>query len=382
MPVLFSIGFRPFFLGAAWLAPILLLVWLGFLAGHVLPPAGMVPVYWHAHELLFGFTGAVIAGFCLTAVGNWTGLRPIGPHGLAALFGLWTAARLALLTPMAVPPVLIAALDLAFFPALALVMGRVLWRAGNRRNYVFVPLLLAFTALNAAFHADWLGLAPGLAYPALSLTVWLVALLLAFMGGRVIPFFTSRRLPRVHIPPRPRLAWAATLATAAIPLAWLVDGRGALLAGILLTAAVLTFARWLTWQPWRTLGEPMLWVLHAGYGFLPVGFALQAASLLGPGTPWSAGVHALTTGALGLLALGMMARVALGHTGRPMRAPGPVVAAFVLLLAGALLRLAAYTPLPTASLQALGGLAWALAFLTYAVSYLPILIRPRADAIA
>lgn len=378
---LFTIGFRPFFLGAAWLAPVLLLAWLGHLAGHVPVAGGMVPVYWHAHELLFGFTSAVIAGFCLTAVDNWTGLRPLGPGGLIALFVLWLAARLTLLAPGAFPPTLVAALDLAFLPAVAVVMARVLWRAGNRRNYVFVPLLLAFTALNAAFHADWLGLAPGLAYPALTLTVWLVTLLLAFMGGRVIPFFTERRIAAVRITPRPWLAWGATLTTLAVPLTWLATGRSAALAAVLIVASVLLLVRALTWQPWRTLREPMLWVLHAGYLCLPLGFGLQAASLLGAGVPWSAGVHALTAGALSLLTLGMMARVALGHTGRPMVAPTPVVAAFLLLLAGLALRLAAYAG-PTAELQAAAGIAWALAFATYAVTYTPILLRPRADALA
>lgn len=375
---LLSVGFRPFFLGASWLAVLWMLAWVGFLLYGTPGPGPLPPILWHAHEMLFGFTVAVIAGFVLTAVQNWTGRRSTTPRSLAALAMLWLAARLGFLFAGIVPLWLTSLLDLAFLPVLAVMMARVLVPAGNRRNYAFLPLFAAFTALNAAMHLEFHGLVNGWAAAASDLAVWLITVLLVFMGGRVIPFFTDNRLAGIKPLQWPVLNWTSTLMTLAVLPVYLVAGRGPLLAAVLVFAAVATLVRLLAWQPWATRREPLLWILHLGYLWIPVGLALQGAHLAGAALPWSAGVHMLMVGAMGSLCLGMMARVALGHSGRPLAAHPLVVSAFTLVTLAAASRLAVAVATVPAWVTGLAGLAWALAFLLYALVYTPILLRPRA----
>ncbi len=375
---LFSIGFRPFFLAAAWMAVLWMGAWTGFLLAGVPSPGSIPPLLWHGHEMLFGFTAAVIAGFLLTAVQNWTGLRSVTPAQLAGLAALWFSARLGFLFPELLPLWLTSVLDLAFLPMLAVVMARVLLKAGNRRNYAFIPLLAALTLLNGAVHLELHGLLAGIASWSIDVSILLITVLLVFMGGRVIPFFTERRLPAVNPRQWPWLNWSSTLSVLGVALVFLIVGRDPALAPILIIAGTLTLARLLAWRPWRVLREPLLWILHLGYAWIPVGLGLQAAHLLGVGLPWSAGVHALMVGAMSTLCLGMMARVALGHSGREMVAPQPVVVGFVLISVAALGRVLISLPVGPGWLLGASGLLWSAAFLLYAIAYTPILMRPRA----
>ncbi|AGA33438.1 NnrS protein involved in response to NO [Thioalkalivibrio nitratireducens DSM 14787] len=318
---LFSIGFRPFFLAAGWFGAAWVLLWVSFLLKGSPSLGSLHPILWHGHEMLYGLAAAVIAGFLLTASQNWTGLTSTTPASLGALFAVWTLARLGFLFPDWIPLWLTSVADLAFFPLLALIVARVLWRARNRNNYLLVPLLLAFAALNLAIHLDFHGLLPGIGMPALHLTVYLVTGLLVFMGGRVIPYFTERRLPELRVRRWPAVDWATLLATFAILPGYLWLGRDPVLAPLLLAAAVLNLVRLVAWRPWGTAGVPLLWILHVSYFWIPVGFLLQGLHLLGAPVPWSIGIHALMVGALGGLILGMMSRVSLGHTGRPLEPP-------------------------------------------------------------
>lgn len=377
---LFSAGFRPLFLGAAWYAALAVAMWTVFLTTGRAGPGALHPLLWHGHEMLFGFAGAVIAGFLLTAVGNWTGRPAATPGMLAGLTMLWLSARIGFLFPDLVPLSLTSVLDLAFLPVLTIMMARVLVASRNRRNYAFVPILLALTGLNAAIHLELHRFAPGLGFVAMQLSVWLISVLLVFMGGRVIPFFTERRLPTAGPRQWRWLNWTSTLATLAVIPAYLLLGRGTALAYLLLAAGVLTLARGLAWRPWRSRGVPLLWILHLGYLWIPVGLALQGAHLLGAPVGWSAGVHALTVGALGSLTLGMMARVALGHSGRELVASGPVVAAFVLVSLAALTRLAMTLPGAADWLLVASALCWGMAFGLYGACYTPILFAPRRTA--
>ncbi|WP_006747630.1 NnrS family protein [Thioalkalivibrio paradoxus] len=374
---LFSIGFRPFFLAAGWLAAAWVLIWVTFLLRGSPSLGSLHPILWHGHEMVFGLAAAVIAGFLLTAVQNWTGLTSTTPASLGVLFATWVLARLGFLFPDAIPLWLTSIADLAFFPLLAGMMARVLWRARNRNNYLLVPLLLAFAVLNLAIHLDLHGVRPGIGIPALHLTVYLVTLLLVFMGGRVIPFFTERRLPDLGVRRWPVLDWATLLVTLAILPGYLWLGRDPALAPLLLAAAALNLIRLLAWRPWGTLTVPLLWILHVSYFWIPVGFLLQGIHLLGAPVSWSIGIHALMVGAMGGLILGMMARVSLGHTGRPLEAPAVITVAFLLIVLAAAARVA-MAVFPVAGwLLLLTGLLWSAAFALFALYSTPVLLAPR-----
>jgi uncharacterized protein involved in response to NO len=375
----FSMGFRPFFLAAGWFSAVWIVIWVAYLLKGAPSLGAHHPILWHGHEMLFGFGAAVIAGFLLTASQNWTGLQTSTPVTLAGLFLLWLAARLGFLFPGIVPLWLTSVVDLAFFPLLAWMLARVLFAARNRNNYILLPVLASFALLNLAIHLELHGLARGTGMPALQGTVYLVAVLLVFMGGRVIPYFTGRRLPSLSVRQWPWLDWTTLAVTLAVLPAFLWWGKSAALAPLLLAAAVLNLLRLLAWKPWGTLRVPLLWVLHVGYLWLPVGFALQGAHLLGAPVPWSSGVHALMVGALGGLTIGMMARVSLGHTGRSLEAHPVIALSFALVALAATARLA-MTFFPVAGwLLIATAVLWATAFAIFAAYYTPILLAPRRN---
>lgn len=377
---LFSIGFRPFFLGASWLAVLWMALWISFLLWDTPSYNAIPPILWHGHEMLFGFAIAVIAGFLLTAMQNWTGLKLVTPVQLASLALLWLAARLAFAFSDSIPLWLISILDLSFLPYLCLIVSRTLIRAENKRNYSFIALLSAFWALNVMMHLELNRLVSGIAYMTLDIAVLLATTLLVFMGGRIIPFFTASRLPATAPRQWSWLNWASTLSTLLLIPAYAVVGRGTALIPLLLLAAILTAVRLMAWKPWRVFGEPMLWILHLGYAWIPVGLIILAANLLGAEFPWSAGVHALMVGAMSSLILGMMARVALGHTGRPIAASNNVIIAFLLITISAVTRVAAGLATEPQWALSAAALLWCLAFLIYAIEYTPILLHRRVDA--
>ncbi len=376
---LFSIGFRPFFLAAGWFAALWVLLWVSHLFTGTPSLGSLHPILWHGHEMLFGFAAAVIAGFTLTAAQNWTGLATTTPARLAALVGLWCLARLGFLFPEFIPLGLTSLVDLSFFPLLTLLIARVVLQAGNRNNYVLIAVLAGFALLNLAMHLEFHGRLLGIGMPALQATVYLATLLLVFMGGRVTPSFTRGRLPDLRVQQWPWLDWSTLLVTFVVVPGYFWLGQDPLLAPLLLLAAGLNLIRVLAWRPWGTWRVPLLWVLHMSYSWIPIGFGLQAAHLLGAPVSWSIGVHALMIGALGGLTLGMMARVALGHTGRPLKAHPMITMGFVLLTLAAVTRLGMdVTPLWGALLLA-SGLLWAGAFGVFAAFYTPILLAPRKN---
>lgn len=380
----FALGFRPFFLGAGVAAVTLMGAWLAILAGSLAPPGYYLGTTWHAHEMLFGYVGAVIAGFLLTAVRNWTGMpTPTGVR-LAALVGIWLAARLAPF--LALPGVLIAALDLAFFPLLALALVRPLWRGDNRANRVFLALFVGMTLAASLVHLEALGFTAATARLGDRLMLDLAVLTLLIVAGRVMPFFTERAVAGSR--PRTRrwvevatfaLAVALTLAHLA---AGLVGAGGvgllvAVLAGGLAMVQALRLWGWHHAGAWR---NPMLAVLYAGYLWLVLGLALDALAGLGWLPPFPA-LHALTAGAFGVFTLGMMARVTLGHTGREVRGETLTTVAFVLINAAALARV--LPPLIDSGAYAtwlpISGALWILAFGVFLWVYAPMLLRPRID---
>ena len=375
---LLRLGFRPFYLAAAAYAAVAVPVWVAVLLGWLRWPGAVAPLLWHAHEMIYGFAVAVIVGFLLTAGKAWTTLAtPRGP-ALAALVLLWLAARLA---AVVAPPAVFALLDLALLPAVAAVLARVLWRAGNRRNLPLVGLLLALALVNAFFHAaaaGWLPLDPR---QPLHAALALVVMIECVMAGRVIPGFTMAATPGLKLAVPRHLAPAALAATAAALLGWVVAPHSAVTGVLLGAAALLQAALLWHWRPWRTRHRPILWVLHVAYAWIPLGLALLAlVALSSPG--WiaaSTGIHALAVGATGVLIIGMMTRTARGHTGRPLQASRGEVAAYGLVIAAAVLRVG----LPLVGLAVAGwvaaAVAWSAAFVVYLTIFGTWLAQPRFD---
>lgn len=377
---LFQLGFRPFFLLAGLWSAIGLTLWIGALLWGWGLPVYYTPMIWHAHEMLFGFAAAVVIGFLLTAARNWTGLETLKGAPLALLAGLWVAGRA---TPfLALPPLAIAIVELAFLPAAALAIAIPIVQARQRHNLVFAPLLLALFGADLLVHLDRLGVTTSTATTGLDLAVWLLVFLMALMGGRVIPFFIERGLGLTDpIPARRGLAGASLAAIAATAAADLADAPAAATALAAFVSALALSWRLARWHRQGVWGNPMLWVLYVGYAWLAIGLVLTALSAVNASAP-QAGTHAFTAGALGTLTLGMMARVSLGHTGRQIAADGVLKAAFGLVSAAALVRVIGPLSLPPGAQMislAVAAALWTGAFGLFFVRFLPILLTPRAD---
>jgi uncharacterized protein involved in response to NO len=379
---LLALGFRPFFLAAGIAAVLSLLLWLAVLFGLLAPPRYLPGTNWHAHEMLFGYTAAVIAGFLLTATRNWSGMPTASGGLLAALVGLWLAARVA--PWLGAPAALIAALDIAFFPALALSLWRPLWQGPNPTNRLFLAVFAGFTLASLLVNLDGAGLAPGLAARGHRLMLDLVVVVMLLVGGRVMPFFTRAGLDNakpVTRPPLEALTFAAALAMLALHLALPASPIARALAGAAAIAAgLLQLARLAGWHDPRVWTRPMLAVLYAGFLWLSAGLILDGLAAFGLLAP-SIAIHVVTTGAIGVLTLGMMARVTLGHTGRAMQASRLTVVAFVLVNIAALLRSPAALIAPDQYRDWLlaAGLCWIGAFALFTAVYGPMLAAPRVD---
>ncbi len=373
-------GFRPFFLVAGAFAAAIVPIWLLALAGVVRVDAYFEATRWHAHEMVFGFGCAVIAGFLLTAAANWTGRETLTGAPLLGLAALWCGARIALVTP-GFPRWAAAVVDLAFLPAVALAIGRPLVEKKQRRNYVMLAVLLALWGANAATHLDVLGAGPDGSRRGVVLGVDLVVLLIVVVAGRIFPMFTRNATGVASIRSHPRLDAAAVGAMSLVTIADALAAGGALTALACAAAALFAAARAVHWGTRHVWRDPLVWILHVGYAWVPIGLALRVASYWTPSLPASLATHALTVGAIGGVTLGMMARVSLGHTGRLLVAGRPVFAAFVLVTAAAVARV--LVPLldmgsyPTALLVS-GGL-WAASFALFTVAYAGVLVRPRID---
>ncbi|MEX0900360.1 MAG: NnrS family protein [Gammaproteobacteria bacterium] len=363
---LFSDGFRPFFLAASGFAVFHVIAWVAFLTGSGQGAVGWSPLVWHGHEMVFGFAAALIAGFLLTAVGNWTGRLVAGPRLIAGLAVLWLVPRIGLVWPVLPMPV-VEVLAAAFFPALTLVVAVPILATRNRRNYPVLAILTALSLAGVAVHL-W----PSVAF--LRAAIDVVMILLVFIGARVIPFFTGRGLPTLGVKDNAQLGHVSVAAVIAAVIAGWLAPTAAWPGWVAVAAALLLAARMTYWKPWGTLGVPLLWILHVGYLWIVIALALRATPF-----PPAATLHALTMGALGSLAIGMMTRVALGHSGRPLRADGWMVTAFVLIATAVVPRLI-YPLLPfNAGRLALvvAAALWVAGFLVYFVRFVPVMFTRR-----
>ncbi len=378
-----SIGFRPFYLGAALWAVLAVPLWYGAYArGLTLHPVLPLPA-WHAHEMVFGFAPAVIVGFLLTAVRNWTGLHTPSGTALAGLFALWAAARVLLLSG---PAVLAVAVDLAFLPLAALSLAIPLWRSGNWRNAFVVPLLLLLGALSLAHHGAYGGwMDPFWATRAPTVALDLVALLMAVIGGRVIPAFSANAVPGL-VPRRWRLVEAAALGLLGCIIVIDATDLGrhlpmALLRALFLTAALVHLVRLAGWQPWATRHDPLLLALPLAYLWLPVHLLLRGVLDGAGGQMVPLAIHAISVGAMAGLMLAMMTRSALGHTGRALKAGPAELVMFAAIHLAALARVAGPLVWPGAYIGWIGlsTLLWMVAFAAFVGRYTPIVMRPRLD---
>ena len=379
-PALFGFGFRPFFLfGALW-AAVAMFLWIMALSGALDLPTRFDPVSWHAHEFLFGYLGAVLAGFLLTAVPNWTGRLPLVGWPLAALFALWGAGRAAVLVSALLPPGIAAVIDLAFPLVLGATILREIVAGRNWRNLMVLGLLAVFTLANAIFHleaargeyaAQGMGLRLGLAT---------AIMMIGVIGGRIIPSFTRNWLAREGLdarptPPMQRFDKAVLLASIAALLLWVFLPFDTITAAALLALGLLHLVRLSRWQGHQTGAEPLVWVLHLSYAFIPLGaVGLGIAGLTGGGGS-AAAQHLWMAGAIGSMTLAVMTRATLGHTGQPLLADRATLAIYLSLFGAVAARLGAEL-LPM--LTHVSGLLWLFAFGGFALVYGPLLLRTNA----
>ena len=386
----FSYGFRPFFLGAAAYAVFAMLLWIGWIASvagglpqNWLPVAGS-PFAWHAHEIVFGFAAAAIGGFLLTAVPNWTGALPLSGPPLVVLFAVWVAGRIAMGLSGLVPYTLVMIVDGAFLPLLGAFAAVQLFTRPAARNLVFLAMIVAMMVSNIFSHlgnAGYLNVDPMAAIRAAML---IVIVMIAVIGGRIIPAFTHNWLngQRPPVPMPRRVFWLDMTALVSLVVFVLFDaiGAGWVLVGTAASvAAIANGARLVLWRGFATRAEPIVWVLHVGYGWIVIGLVLAALSAFTNDVPAAVVSHAFGTGAIGTMILAVMSRASLGHTGRRLVAPRAIVATYYLVTLAAVLRVVApllpselYSPMLLAA-----GLAWAASFLAFTLVYAPILTTPR-----
>lgn len=373
---LWELGFRPFYLLASAFAALSIPLWALQFSG-LLGHAYLAGAIWHAHEMVFGFTLAVVVGFLFTAGRNWTNQTTPTGAMLAALAALWLAARLLVLTPFGLAA---AAANVAFPLAAAVALAVPFYKARNRRNYFFVGLLFLMATASAGVHLGQLGVVGVPPWAGVQLALDVVLLIVGVMTGRVIPMFTNNGVPGAAAVRRPwveRFALASILVVSIADVAQLHGPAAAALASV---AAASHTVRWLLWQPWKTRKVPLVWVLHVAYAWIPVHFVLRALAEMDV-VPASLATHALTVGALGGLIMGMMTRTARGHTARPLRAGRVETTCFVLVTLAALARVGGPLLVPEQTIGAilLSAALWSSAFGLYAVCYWPILTRPRLD---
>lgn len=386
-PALLTYGFRPFFLGAALWAAIGMALWVPMLSGLLTLPTAFDPVSWHAHEFLFGYLSAAVAGFLLTAVPNWTGRLPIVGWPLGGLFALWAAGRIFVMFSAYLPPLVVALADLAMPMTLAAVIMREIVAGKSWHNLIVLGMLTVLATGNAVFHWEAAqGVFPAQGY-GFRIGLGAALMMIAVIGGRIVPSFTRNWLVRRgggRLPAQPMLGFdkVALVALFAALLLWAAAPHS-LAAGLALTlAGALHLARLARWAGDRTGAEPLVWVLHAGYTFLPLGALAMGLAALAPGALGAAAAqHLWMAGAVGLMTLAVMTRATLGHTGQDLSAGRGTATLYLALIAAVVARLSAgIWPGQADWMHVLAGIAWLVAFGGFAVLYGPLLVqhRPRS----
>lgn len=377
---LFDLGFRPFFLAAALFAVLLPVVWIFVLMGYLSLPAYYGEVGWHAHEMLFAYAAAVVAGFLLTAASNWVGSPILKGKPLAALLGLWVLARLLPLVAF-VPPWCVALVDVLFLPVLALCLLRPIFKIKQWRNIAFPILVFVMAVGNALVHAEALAISEGTAATGLTIGLYVVLFVIALMAGRVVPFFVERGAEGAKTRKWKLVEVLSLLSVGLLGLSEIFAPGSTLSLWLAIIAACAHSVRWFGWLSLAAFRVSLLWVLLGGYFWFVLGLVLLVVAGLTE-VPKSLAIHAFTAGGIGVLTLGMMARVSLGHTGRLLKVSALITWAFALINAAVAIRvfLPMFNVLAYEAVLAVATSLWVLAFTLFLVIYTPILIRPRVDS--
>lgn len=376
-PIILRQGFRIFFLAAAIWAAQAMAVFIAMLSGVDVVSPAFDAVDWHIHELLFGYTGAVIAGFLLTAVPNWTRRLPVSGWRLLLLFLLWLAGRIAVAVSSGMNPAFVAAVDLAFPAWLAFVIARELLAGKNYKNLRVLVLVTLFAAANLAFHVE-AGVTGTTDYSRRA-GVAVIIMLIMLIGGRIIPSFTRNWLVQkgsAALPVPFGRYDAMTLIVSALTLAcWTLLPDGHFTASLLLLSGVLNALRLVRWQGHRTFSEGLLIILHIAYAFIPFGMLALAVSMFAPHiVPLAGALHLLTAGAIAMMTVAVMSRAALGHTGQKLHADALILAIYVALAGSVLFRLF-YAVSPSTELLLASASMWGLSYLTFLVRFGVMAIR-------
>ncbi|HJT19040.1 MAG TPA: NnrS family protein [Nitrospira sp.] len=383
-PPFLSYGFRPFFLGAAVFAGVAVPVWVLTIAGLSGSSFLYTPREWHIHEMLFGFLPAVMTGFLLTAIPNWTGRAPLRGVPLMLLWVLWLAGRLLIAMPWP-SPLLAAIVDGAFLVVLAVLVWREIAAGGSWTQMPIAGMISLYAAANMVFHALASRGAPT-DFPE-HVALALIMLLLTTIGGRVTPNFTREFLARNRMAERvasfSRLDGLSIVLVLASAVTWIVQPESVAAGGMWVVTGLVNLIRLSRWRGWMAWREPLVWILHVGYGWLVLSFLALGTAMLSIGLPMPNAVHVLTTGAVGTMTLAVMTRASLGHTGRPRHAGSMTVLIYVLANVGGMLRV--FTPTPdvpttlTNLFLSVAALSWSGAYVLYAAIYGPFLVRPSLD---
>ncbi|WP_404355269.1 NnrS family protein [Methylotuvimicrobium sp. KM1] len=376
----FGLGFRPFFILAGLFALLLILLWNAIYKGELSVQNYYAPNIWHAHEMLVGYSVAVIAGFLLTAVKNWTGQATASGDRLAGLCLLWLYGRILPFYAELLPDFLIALTDFAFLPVLAYSVSQPIMRSGHNKSLVFIVLLALMTAANALVHLEMLDIYESTAMLGLNMLLAIIIVMILVVAGRVFPFFTERGLKGVIAIRNPLLDVLSIVSAASVFLLQMAGISGHILAVSAIAALVVNLVRIAGWHVRQVWYVPLLWILYIGYGWIILGFGLTVLAAYAI-ISYSLVLHAFTLGGIGVLTLGMMVRVSLGHTGRVMKVSNIIVIAFVLLNLSAFVRVILPALLPTwyGQFVYISTLAWLAAFALFVFVYAPILLAPRID---
>lgn len=382
-PAILSYGFRPFFLfGAVW-AALVVAIWLPMLGGALILPTAFSPLEWHVHELIYGYVPAIVAGFLLTAVPNWTGRLPVTGTPLLLLVLLWVAGRLAIFLSAQIGAAVAAVIDLLFLAALGAVIAREIFAGRNLHNLKVLALVGLLLTGNAVFHAESL-LPHGGSGFGIRIGIGAAVLLITLIGGRIVPSFTRNWLARSRpgrLPaPFGRVDTAAIGFGALAIAAWIAAPHAVTTAALAAAAAVLHAVRLARWAGHRTANEPLVLVLHVAYAFVPIGFLLLAMAIATPTLVVSTGaLHGWTVGAIGTMTLAVMTRASLGHTGQALTASAAIQFIYLAVVAAAAARVLSAFDIWRDPLLMISATAWVMAFGGFAVTFGPLLAKPRTS---
>ncbi|UXM94870.1 NnrS family protein [Bartonella sp. HY329] len=381
-PAILSYGYRPFFLFSAILALFALIAWIFIYAGVMQLPIALDPISWHAHSFIFGYLWAVVAGFLLTAVPNWTGRLPIVGWRLMGLFSLWLIGRIAIFTSLYLPYWATIVLDLVFPLALAYAIGREIIAGKNWRNLKILILVGLLIIANLIFDYQALYEGYGAGGIGARLGVGVAIMMIAVIGGRVVPSFTRNWLMKqgqTNLPaPHDKIDTIIIVLTALTLITWIIVPSSIFTAIFCIIAAVANFYRLYRWRGWLTLGESLVWVLHLAFFFIPCGFLAIGLEIFGflPGgiAPVQ---HLWMAGAIGLMTLAIMSRASLGHSGRTLHATKFVTSLYIALFISVFLRMLSGLMENNVSLLHLSATLWIFAFGGFIIAYWNILTKPR-----